>query len=168
MKDLWRRVRGALGMGLTWALGWAPIGAVLGSVIWVIEAPPVALVTILAVNATTLGILGFVGGTIFSTFLRLAEGRRRFDELTLPRFAAWGAVGGLLLGGLTVTAGFWGASGIPALGMAVTGVATLLGASSAAGSLALARHADDRELPGAGADAAAVGPGDRKTRRLGG
>lgn len=153
MRSLWRRLRGALGMGLTWALGWAPIGAVLGSVIWLVEAPPVPLLTVLGVNATTLGILGFVAGTLFSTVLRLGEGRRRFGELTLPRFAAWGAIGGLLLGGLTVVVGFWGAGTIPALGMTVAGGATLLGAGSAAGSLALARRAEDRDLLDAGPDA---------------
>jgi hypothetical protein len=32
--------------------------------------------------------------------LRIAEGRRGFDELSLARFAAWGAVTSLLLSGL--------------------------------------------------------------------
>ena len=166
MKDWLRRVRGALGMGLTWAIGWAPIGAALGSALWVIFDPPFALTQIVVANATSLGVLGFIGGTMFSTVLRLAEGSRRFDELTLPRFAALGGVGGLLLGGLAVTAGLWGASGVPLLGMAVAGAATLLGASSAAGSLALARRADDQALLEAGADVAGVGLTKKETKRL--
>lgn len=166
MKNWWRRVRGALGMGLTWAIGWAPIGAVLGSVLWVIHDPPFALMKIVAVNATTLGVLGFVGGTIFSTLLRLAEGSSRFDKLTLPRFAAWGALGGLLLGGLAVTAGLWGASGVPLIGVAVAGVATLLAAGSAAGSLVLARQADDRELLESGIDVAGAGLTEKGTQHL--
>ena len=32
MKNWLRRVRGAIGMGLTWAAGWSPIGAVIGLV----------------------------------------------------------------------------------------------------------------------------------------
>ncbi len=40
---------------------------------------------------------GFAGGTAFSVVLSVTEGRRRFDEMSLLRFAAWGAVGGFLL-----------------------------------------------------------------------
>ena len=47
----------------------------------------------------TLGIPGFFGGVIFSMMLGMAEGRRRFDELSLVRFGVWGAVTGVLLGG---------------------------------------------------------------------
>ena len=54
---------------------------------------------------TALAIPGFLGGAVFSAVLRIAEGRRRFDELSLPRFGAWGAVTGLLLGVLAVSAG---------------------------------------------------------------
>lgn len=166
MKSWWRRVRGALGMGLTWAVGWAPVGAVLGSVLWAVHDPPVGLMTVVEINAITLGVLGFFGGTIFSTVLRLAEGSRRFDELTLPRFAAWGAAGGLLLGGLAVAAGLWGAGGLPVVGVAVAGTATLLGAGSAAGSLALARQADDRELLEGGADVAEAGLTEEEREHL--
>lgn len=142
MKNWLVRVRGALGMGVAWALGWAPVGALLGSVIWLVLSPPVGMMSVVAINAITFGALGFVGGTLFSTVLRLAEGRRRFEELTFPRFAAWGAVGGLALGGLAVAASLWGASGIPLLGVTVAAGATLLGSASAAGSLMLAQRAE--------------------------
>lgn len=133
-------------MGLTWAVCWAPVGAVFGSVLWVVHGPPLTLTQVLTLNATTLGVLGFVGGTIFSILLRLGLGRARFDQLTLPRFAAWGGVGGLLLGTAAVAAGLWGASSIPLIGVTVAGVATLLGAGSAGASLAIARKANDRGL----------------------
>lgn len=153
-------------MGLTWAVGWAPIGAVLGFVLWAIHGPPLTLMQVMTLNATTLGVLGFVGGTIFSILLRLGEGSSSFDKLTLPRFAAWGAVGGLLLGGLAVTAGLWGASGIPLIGVAVAGAATLLGAGSAAGSLALARQANDRGFLESGTDVAGMGLTEKEAQRL--
>lgn len=51
--------------------------------------------------------------------LGIAERRRRFDELSLPRFAAWGAVGGVLL------------SLVPAAMVAV-GLASIGGADTAA------------------------------------
>lgn len=153
MRQSLQRIRGAIGVGLTWAAGWAPIGAVVGVVLHVVlPGTPIGLGAVAALNATTFAVLGFIGGAIFSTVLRLTEGHRRFDELSLPRFAGWGAVGGILLGGLTVTAGLWGASFGP-VGAGMVGAATLLGASSAAGSLALARSADDRELEAGVGDA---------------
>jgi hypothetical protein len=166
MKDWLRRLRGALGIGVTWALGWAPIGAVLGSVLWFLLDVPVGLLAVIQINAIAFGILGFLGGTIFSTVLGLAEGRRQFDELTLPRFAAWGALGGLLLGGLAVGAGLWGASGVPVVAATVTVAATLLGAASAVGSLALARHADGDTALEPAADRSSVGPGGTDGRQL--
>ena len=51
-----------------------------------------------------------------------------------------------------------------ALGVGV--VLTLLGAGSAAGSLALARRADDRELLEHGADVADIGLTDEEKREL--
>jgi len=92
--------------------------------------------------------------------LRIAEGRRRFDELSLLRFGAWGAVGGLLLGVLFVLPGLVGAGFDPGQWLevaALIGSATLLSPVSAAGSLALARMAEERELLDASADVDEVG-----------
>ena len=114
----------------------------------------------------TYGMLGFVGGAAFSVVLGITEGRRRFDEMSLPRFAGWGAVGGLLLSVLTVAMGI-------AMGGAITlgnwifmGTMPLLAAGSAAGSLALARRADDRELLEHGADVAEIGLTTEEKREL--
>src|SRR5688500_18109716 len=90
MTNRLQRIRGAIGMGLTWAAGWAPIGAVTGWVTGAALGFPLGVVT--ANYAVTFGVLGFIGGTIFSTVLRLAEGGRSFDQLSLPRFVAWGAL----------------------------------------------------------------------------
>ena len=152
MKQSWlQRVRGAIGIGLTWAAGWAPIGAITGWVAGVAFGFPVAVVA--ANYALMFGALGFLGGTIFSGVLRLAEGRRSFEQLSLPRFAAWGAVGGLLLGGLAITASLLG-GGFTTLGAVIAAASTLLGAGSAAGTLAVARTANDaRALRGADAGA---------------
>ncbi|GMV07993.1 MAG: hypothetical protein AMXMBFR53_42680 [Gemmatimonadota bacterium] len=148
MNGLLRRIRAALGMGLTWAVAWAPIGAVLGGVLrLLLPATPVGFLSVVATNAVSFAVLGFVGGAVFSGILRLAEGNRRFDQLSLPRFAIWGAVGGLALGAAAATAGLWG-GGFGLLGMGMMGAATVLGAASAAGTLAVARSAESRELSG--------------------
>ena len=96
-----------------------------------------------------LALAGFMGGAAFSVVLGLAEGRRRFDQMSLPRFAAWGALGGLLLSVFMLSTG----SAFTLVNVVVFSVVTLLAAGSAAGSLALARKADDRELLDAGEEA---------------
>ena len=145
MKKWLRRIRGAVGMGLTWAAGWALVGVLIELFI----DPMGSLVD---VWPTALAIPGFLGGAVFSAVLQVAEGRRRFDELSLPRFGAWGAVTGLLLGVLAVSAGV--ASAIfPDLWLraaVIIGPTTLLGAVSAVGSALLFRYAA-REHPPAGA-----------------
>lgn len=146
MRRWLRRIRGAIGMGLTWAAGWAPIGAVVGVALHeILPASPIGLVSVVILNATTFAALGLIGGTIFGAVLGLAEGHRRFDQLSLPRFASWGAVGGVLLGGMAVAAGLWGA-GFGPLGASMMAAATLLGGVSATGTLVLARKAQRQGL----------------------
>lgn len=166
MRRWLRRIRAAVGIGLTWAAGWAPVGAAVGALLhFLLPGGPLSLGAVIWLNAATFAVLGVVGGTIFATVLRLTEGHRRFDELSLPRFAGWGAVGGVLLGGAAVATGLWGA-GFGLLGAGVVGAATLLGAGSAAGSLALARRAEDGELLEAGDDVADIGLTEEERRRL--
>ena len=164
MKKWLQRLRGALGIGVTWAVGWAPVGALTGLITGIfLGGVPWGVI---ATNyAVMFGVLGLVGGTIFSTVLSLADGRRRFDQLSLPRFVGWGALGGLLLGGIAVTASLLG-SGISILGAAIVGVSTLLGAGSAAGTLAIARAADDQALLEEGEEVGSVGLTGEEARQL--
>jgi len=158
-----QRIRGAIGIGLTWAAGWAPIGAITGWVTASLFGFPLGVVT--ANYAVMFGVLGLVGGTIFSTVLSLTEGRRSFHQLSLPRFVGWGALGGLLLGGFAVGAGLLG-SGLTTLGAVVAGAATLLGAGSAAGTLLIARAADSQGSLEEGEAVADAGLTGEETRRL--
>jgi len=142
-----RRIKAAIGMALTWGVGWSLVGVLFGLVMWVIGFDPLGAGMIWW-GAKVFGVLGLFAGSIFSGVLGLAEGRRRFDQLSLPRFAVWGASGGLLLGGLASLMLF-GGPGLQRVDVIVTGVTTLLASASAIGSLALARHADDEALPAA-------------------
>lgn len=164
MKKWLRRTRAAFGIGLTWAVGWAPVGAITGLITGVVLGFPLGGIT--ANYAAMFGWLGFVAGTWFCTVLRIAEGRRRFDQLSVPRFAVWGAVVGLSLGTLAVTLGVVGLGGITPLTVAVVGAAGLLGAGSATSSLVLARKGDDQELLAAGHEAADVGLTEGERREL--
>jgi len=169
-----RRTRGALGMGVTWAAAWALAGLVLGLASLLLPRLPWdAVFQLFDAPLPALALPGFVGGILFSGVLGIAGRRRRFDELSLPRFTAWGALGGCLLSlvpGLLVGAGLAtvgpGSPGIGALTAMLAVPLSLLGAGSAAGSLVLARLAEDRELGAAGEAAARVGLTPREDREL--
>jgi hypothetical protein len=147
-----RRIRGAIGMGFTWAAAWFAVGFVPRWVFGINSDLPFPLL---------FGALGFIAGVTFSGLLVLTEGRRRFDQMSLPRFAAWGAMGGLLLSALFVrgTSLGWG----EVLGISAT--FALASAACASGSLAVARRAVLRELPdvrGDTTEAELVGQEQRK------
>jgi hypothetical protein len=131
-------------MGFTWALAW--FGA--GMVLLLIVGPDAADVPF----PLGFGMFGFLAGATFSVVVGMVEGRRSFDQMSVPRFALWGAVGGLLLSGAFILAAGLDGGLILVLGP----VFALSSAASAAGSLALARRADDRELLGSGSDAKLV------------
>lgn len=149
MKKWLRRIRGAVGMGLTWALAWFGAGVILLVIVGVDAADvpfPIGF-----------GALGFLAGATFSGVIAIVEGRRRFDQMSLPRFAGWGAVGGLLLSVIFVLAAAVGGDTTPLEHLGLLGpVFSVAGAGSAAGSLALARMAEEPELLDAGADVAEV------------
>jgi hypothetical protein len=92
------------------------------------------------------GALGFVAGVLFSGVLMLVERRRRFDQMSLPRFAAWGGGVGFALSGAFFLAVSRGDPGFLKYFVAVGPIVSLAAAGCAAGSLALARRAQDREL----------------------
>lgn len=146
MKKWLRRIRGAVGMGLTWGVAGflAGIGIELVHNLW-----PNPLGSAVDIWPAALAYPGFLGGVAFSAVLGIAGRRRRFDELSLPGVAAWGAVGGLfvsLIPAVMVAIGF-ATPNIPLwqITLALLGPFTLGGAIAASGSLALARVAEDRE-----------------------
>lgn len=132
MSEWRRRVRGALGMGLTWALAW--FGA--GMILLLIVGPDAADVPF----PLGFGMFGFFAGVAFSGVLAIVEGRRTFDRMSLPRFAGWGALGGVLLSAVFVPVAGLGLDVFLGLGV----VFGFSGAVCAAGSLALARKAGGR------------------------
>src|SRR5919199_6236718 len=134
MRKWLRRIRGAIGMGFTWAAAWFAAGLMPRWVLGFNTDVPFPLV---------FGVLGFIAGVTFSGVLALTEGRRRFDQMSLPRFAAWGATGGLLLSALFAMAASLGWGDV----LAVAPTFALACALCASGSLAVARRAVRRELP---------------------
>lgn len=133
VKSLFRRIRGAIGLGLAWGFAWFAAGMALLLVV----GPDAADVPF----PLGFGLLGFLAGTTFGGILGLVERRRRFDEMSIPRFSLWGGVGGVLFSGIFVT--------VAGLGSAIQFLAPifgLAGAACAAGTLVLARAAEDPDL----------------------
>jgi hypothetical protein len=163
MKKWLRRIRGGIGMGLTWAAAWFGAGMIMMLGLLLITGSTGADVP----YPLGFGAFGFVAGVSFSAILGLAEGRRRFDEMSLPRFAGWGAVGGFLLSAIFVSAVALAEDPAFLSNLVVLGpIFAVVGAGSAAGSLALARRAEDRELLEAGEELAEVGLSEGEAREL--
>jgi len=122
----------ALLMGLAWAAVWAPLGMIAGRLIAGELEPEHVGGSLYA---------GFLCGSIFSAVGGIASGRRRLDELSFSRAAAWGAVSGLLVGVLPFVLGDQTASERPlwVLPVVVISSMTALGAFSASVSLPVAR-----------------------------
>ena len=145
-----RRIRGAIGMGITWGFAWSLVGALPRWLFGFNTDAPFPLI---------FGVLGFFAGVIFSGILMLTEGRRGFDELKISRFAVWGGVGGFLLSGIFTRAASLGWADA----MAIAPTFAIASALCASGSLALARRAKMQELPDARGNNELA---DREQRRL--
>lgn len=137
--------RGGGGMGVPWAAVWGLAGALVGLITGGIGIDLGYVIFFSIIGAT----LGLIGGSVFSEVLGLVERHRSLGEMSLPRFGIGGA-----LAALPSVLIWWGLDGyMPPLEVGMVAVVlALTGAGSAAGSLALARIADDRGLVDVGAD----------------
>jgi len=139
-------------MGLIWGFAWSLVGGIPRWLFGFNTDAPLPII---------FGVLGFIAGIAFSGVLVLAEGRRTFDRMSMPRFAGWGAIGGLALAAIfTRLASLSGADALM-----ITPTFAAASALCAAGSLALARRGESRAV-GGGEDAAAgeLDSGHRKLR----
>lgn len=134
MRTWGKWLRGAVGVGLAWAGAWFGAGMILLAIVG-LDAADVPF-------PLFFGFLGFIAGVAFSGILALVERHRRFDQMSVPRFAGWGAVGGMALSGVMALI-----SGSVGDFLGLTAVFGLAGAVSAGGSLALARRGTERALP---------------------
>lgn len=136
-----RGIGRALGMGLTWAVAWAPVAVLIG--IGIID-PDNSMDEMWVV----VGVYpGFISGVIFYALLGMAARGRRLDELPLSRVALLGAVAGLPIGVFPFAAGeptdavpLWQLAG------GFIGAVVLLSVVSAVGSALVARSLRRRRL----------------------
>ena len=133
-----RRLRGALGLALTWAVLWGIAagltGGIVSSVILLLRRtiPPVGL--LMAAFALAGAISGFVSGAGFALLLTTSARRRTLGDLNPLHFGVLGAIPAAVFGWLL----------FHQAGLAF--IATSFGFVAATGSLILARRANDREL----------------------
>ena len=157
MKNWGRRIRGAIKMGLAWAAAGFGAGILLARVSSSNPDLPFALL---------FAPLGFFAGIIFSGILAMIERRRRFDRMSLSRFAGWGAVSGLLLSGIFVVGAALRGGALWREFLVFGPPLAMASAVCAAGSLALAKRAERRELPGPSGNLAEAELAEHQKREL--
>ena len=135
----WLRViRGMIGTGLAFATG---VGVVASMIVvlptWLLLGGDAGREMLVMVIKSS--IWAFPIGVAFSGVLAITARGRPFDKLSLPRFAALGAGGGLLLFGL-LAVNAWQAWSVSDA-IANLALLTLLGGGSATATLMIARKA---------------------------
>ncbi len=142
MHSFVRRIRGLLGVGLTWGALWSAIGAGVGVVIGIVSPEVWGWTNPIFEWAFGMGLYGLVSGVGFGSLLALREGHKTILDLSLRRSVIWGVLGAaavpIVFGALgafaagTTTADVLGA-------ILMTGV---LGGTFAPASIAIARRAE--------------------------
>jgi hypothetical protein len=147
MADWLRLLRGAVKMGLGFAMGVGVVASAVTGIVWLLNGLTGGAQILRFAAASVLW--AFPIGMAFSGFLALTARGRSFEQLSLPRFAALGAGGGLLLYGV-LALNAWQAW-TPLAAVVNLGIFVVLGAGSATATLLVARRArpsiDAREDP---------------------
>lgn len=140
MNRILQRIRGVVGTGLTWAAAWVGLGAGIGA----LAGLDLQFILQIALGNS---VSGFLAGSAFAGILSVAERNHSLEELSLKRVAIWGALGASALTLLPL------AYGVP-VGYLLAPILIngTIGAGMAAGSVAMARRAEDRRLQSRPAD----------------
>jgi hypothetical protein len=133
MTTLLRRLRGMLGTGITWAVGWAIVMFIIGTIIGIADPAAIDPGEEPWRLGAVVGFVGFLSGAAFAAIFASAERRRKIQELSVARAALWGALGGAVLPLLT------------SMNDAILVNTMPLGAIFAASTVAIARRAALRE-----------------------
>ena len=139
MKKWLIRIGRAAMMGLAWAVAWAPLAVVIGTMIVDSDNSMDEMWALAGIYP------GFLCGAVFFAVLGIAERHRKLDELPLSRVGAWGAVSGLLVGGLWVVVALLSDPPQWLLYGAVVGSLTALSAVSGVASSLVARIGKSHE-----------------------
>ena len=122
-----------LGMGITWAVGWAILMFIIGNIIGLIDPTQIDEGEEPWRLALMVGTVGLISGSVFALIFSSAERRKRIRDLSVLRASFWGALGGAALPLLTTMNDTVLFNTVP------------LGALFAASTVAIARRAALRE-----------------------
>ena len=101
MKTLFPKLRGAVGIGLTWGILWAAIGYTVSLVIGFFDPDSIDPGESPIFLGAILGVVGFVSGVGFGAVLSFIERKKTILDLSLIRVAIWGIIGSAALPLLT-------------------------------------------------------------------
>ena len=145
--DLLLKIRGGIGMGLSWAVVAFLLGGIpelIGN-IW-----PNSVTNAVDIWPAALAIPAFFGGAGFSIVLALAGENTHFEEFSLGRFAIFGAIGGALASScpaLLLSLGLISPNvPIGQITLALLGPLFVGGAVAAMITLVVARMSENRDL----------------------
>jgi len=82
-----------LGVGLTWAVSWGLVGALLTAIVRIFRPGDFDAGENEVVAAALFAMAGFLCGSAFSLLFELAERRRTVADLSVLRGAVWGGLG---------------------------------------------------------------------------
>ena len=134
MRTWVKRLRGVIGTATIWGLAWFGVSLAFWSTkLFGLSALELGLAV---GSAAGVGLAGAITGACFAVVVGIAERRRSFAELTMPRMAVWGAIAGTPLALAVVAEVSFAEWAICAAALG------LLGACSSAASLTLARSAN--------------------------
>lgn len=147
MRDILRKIRGAVGNALIWAVAWFGAGLAIGAVLYLAGLFPVTSGWgVVLIMAKTLAVPGFVTGGAFSVYLGVRHRNRHILDLSVLRLAlAGGAVAAVTLVGYLVAQG---APAYPSVLLIDGAIAGGLGAVTAGGTILLSKHATRRMRDG--------------------
>ncbi len=149
MRSILRKLRGALGTALTWAVVWAVVSFASVTLLYMTTDAVVMLGPFWEVapgGAFRFGLYGLVGGALFSSALATVHGRRMLGELKPARMGLWGGLAGLLVFmgvlGVVAAAGVAIPWSLPMVGVIALGASMYggIGAAIAAGTIKLAQQ----------------------------
>jgi ABC-type nitrate/sulfonate/bicarbonate transport system substrate-binding protein len=140
MKQWPRRIGAAVVMGLAWAIVWAPLALLIGTMIIDPDNSMDEMWVVIGAYP------GFLCAVILYAMVTTSDRGHGLGEVSLPRVAAWGALAGLIVGVLPFALGTQSPDNPPWLGAVVIGSVILLSAVSAVASALVARAGRKREL----------------------
>lgn len=147
MNGLMRRLRGAAGTAVTWAVGWAVVALPFTVVMWLLGGSDLPLMETLGPLTAIAAGSGFVSGGIFSLGLAALGRNRSLEDLNVAPMAALGAAAAVVLPILAFASGLFEYTPLTWQGAAVfTAAMAGLGGATGGGLVKIAKGADAERL----------------------